>query len=147
MGAYAHPAAWGGEFDAVREKDSKNLDDRVVVTRAAQRAFDLATDVDVLLERARLASVQRFLRRLGHIHLAFVDAQAARFEPGHIQDVAENLVQIGAAFLNVPAIFQIFWRTELAEGLVSIISEKPMMALSGVRSSWLIFARNSDLAM
>ena len=27
-----------------------------------------------------------------------------------------------------------------------MISEKPMMALSGVRSSWLILARNSDLA-
>ena len=26
-----------------------------------------------------------------------------------------------------------------------MISEKPMMALSGVRSSWLILARNSDL--
>ena len=26
------------------------------------------------------------------------------------------------------------------------ISEKPMMALSGVRSSWLIIARKSDLA-
>ena len=29
---------------------------------------------------------------------------------------------------------------------VSMISEKPMMALSGVRSSWLILARNSALA-
>ena len=29
---------------------------------------------------------------------------------------------------------------------VSMISEKPMMALSGVRSSWLILARNFDLA-
>ena len=28
----------------------------------------------------------------------------------------------------------------------SMISEKPMMALSGVRSSWLILARNFDLA-
>ena len=27
------------------------------------------------------------------------------------------------------------------------ISEKPMMALSGVRSSWLILAMNSDLAL
>ena len=27
-----------------------------------------------------------------------------------------------------------------------MISEKPMMALSGVRSSWLILARNFDLA-
>ena len=29
---------------------------------------------------------------------------------------------------------------------LSIISAKPMMALSGVRSSWLMLARNSDLA-
>ena len=28
----------------------------------------------------------------------------------------------------------------------SMISEKPMMALSGVRSSWLMLARNFDLA-
>ena len=28
----------------------------------------------------------------------------------------------------------------------SMISEKPMMALSGVRSSWLILARNFDFA-
>ena len=28
---------------------------------------------------------------------------------------------------------------------LSMISEKPMMALSGVRSSWLILARNFDL--
>jgi len=29
--------------------------------------------------------------------------------------------------------------------LVTIISVKPMMALSGVRSSWLMLARNCDL--
>ena len=28
----------------------------------------------------------------------------------------------------------------------SMISEKPMMALSGVRSSWLMLARNFDFA-
>ena len=71
---------------------------------------------------------------------------AAGLDPRHVENVVDDAEQVGAAVVDVAGNTRGISASRASPNIPDcMISEKPMMALSGVRSSWLILARNSDL--
>ncbi|OWK25268.1 hypothetical protein AJ87_12330 [Rhizobium yanglingense] len=65
----------------------------------------------------------------------------------HIQDIVDDVEQVLAAVMDVAGIFVVFREPSGPNIWFCRISEKPRMALSGVRSSCDMLARNSDFAL
>ena len=77
--------------------------------------------------------------------IAEVAGEAPGLDLGQVQNVGHQAEQMVARLVDQPGIFLIARRAARRRSWCSIRSEKPIIAFSGVRSSWLILARNSDL--
>ena len=75
-----------------------------------------------------------------------IELDAAGLDLRHVENVVDDVEQVLSALADVAAVFVVFVAPSGPNMPDSMISEKPMMALSGVRSSWLMLARNSDFA-
>ena len=65
---------------------------------------------------------------------------------GQIQNVVDEVEQVLPGVVDIFSVIAIFDASDSPIVSSLMISENPMIAFSGVRSSWLIAARNSDLA-
>ena len=106
-----------------------------------------AVSVRLLVLGAARHHPQRFRQRWSSSSSVLqVELHAAGLDLRHVEDVVDDFQQILPALADVAAVFLILVGAERRRTCrFSMISEKPMMALSGVRSSWLILARNFDL--
>jgi len=69
--------------------------------------------------------------------------QLARFNLGKIKNVTDDRQQMAPGAMDMGGVFPVFLWPSSPNTFSSIISEKPIMAFSGVHNSWLILARNS----
>ncbi len=79
------------------------------------------------------------------VERGFFQLPAAGLDLGEVQNVVDQVEQVQARSMDHLGVFVIALGAS-AKILVEISSEKPIMALSGVRSSWPVLARNCDLA-
>ena len=76
-----------------------------------------------------------------------VEPDAAGLDLRHVEDVVDDVEQVLAALVDVACSSSWYFSAPSGPNMPdSMISEKPMMALSGVRSSWLMLARKLDFA-
>ena len=73
------------------------------------------------------------------------ELELAGFDLGEVEHVVDEAEQVGAGAVDTRCSGSGAFSVPKRAALVYIISVSPMMALSGVRSSWLILARNCDL--
>jgi hypothetical protein len=130
-----------GQFDRLPELAADLVGRRVTVIAAlggpsqalaAKAASELSRRADDLVDEPC------------QIHRLGVEFELAGFDLREVEYLVDEAQEVGpAAFTrrNGSSAFSVPKRV----ALVTIISVKPMMALSGVRSSWLMLARNWDL--
>src|SRR5215469_7437665 len=70
-----------------------------------------------------------------------IELELAGLDLREVENLVDEAQQVSAGRIHAPQRFQGLFRAEARP----IISVRPMMALSGVRSSWLMLARNCDL--
>jgi len=82
---------------------------------------------------------------LGRFERRGLQHQAAGLDLGEVENVVDQLEQVAAAAQHVGDVALLALGERPGHGVLQQL-ENPMMALSGVRSSWLMFARKLLLA-
>ena len=78
------------------------------------------------------------------VHRLGIEFELAGFDLGEVQYLVDEAQEMGAGGINTAQRLLCLSVPKRA-ALVTIISVRPMIALSGVRSSWLMLERNCDL--
>ena len=142
---HVDPAALGRELQCVGEQVEEHLLHLALVGANRSETF-----VERELERdpwpaARSRTrVSVFSAALRQIEIAQLQLHPSRLDLGEIQDVVDQREQVVPRLQDVADVFGLFF-VKLAEHALVSTSEKPMIALSGVRSSCDMLARNSLL--
>ena len=96
------------------------------------------------------AQCQQTMAVLGDVdepHRLLVQLVAAGLDARQVEDLVDELQEVAAAVVDVAGVLAGSSRSAIGpSSSLFITSEKPRMALSGVRSSWLMVARKRDLA-
>ena len=141
-------AAARGELQGVRHQVEADLANGALVgPELRQVASKLSTILQALALGAQPQQAVAVLDDLGEVDRLLVQLVAAGLDAGEVEDLVDEMEQVLAALVDVAGIFLV-GRVLCGPSIShSITSEKPRMALSGVRSSWLMVARKRDLAM
>ena len=112
-------------------------------------AAEIGVELDVERQALRFGLVaERPRHRLQHVgeeDLLGVDRHRARFDLAEIEDVADQVQQVGAGAVDGAGELDLLGH-EVALGIVGeLLAQDQDASSSGVRSSWLMLARNSDL--
>ena len=140
----AHLAALG-ELHGVREQVQQNLAQAIVVAEQPVRAPRAGTASRCqslcAAPRARPGAIESRTMRCS-LKRPLVELDAARFDLREVQHVVHDRQQAVAAALERRAATA---RWSTSSGVSSSSVAAPITALSGVRISWLIVARNARL--
>ena len=135
----------GRELHRVREQVEHDL------LHLALVAFDRASSGSVSRRSAIAAALgalahqrERVVERGAEVELRGLELHPAGLDLGQVEDVVDEREKVLARAVDVVHVVGLL-RVELAEERAISISEKPMIALSGVRSSCDMLARNADL--
>ena len=87
-------------------------------------------------------------QELGEVDLARIERALAALDLGNVEDVVDDGQQVAGGVVDEVGVFGDLGRASSLRSPCSASSlENPMMALSGVRSSWLMLAMNSDFTL
>ena len=142
-------AAVGRELHGVGQEIEHDLLQRAAVGAQAQRRGAIsAVNVQLLVLRRAPDTTRMASARIWSSSNVFeIEPDAAGLDLRHVENVVDDVEQIVAAVAGCRGSIRGICRRRARRTCpTSMISEKPMMALSGVRSSWLMLARNSDFA-
>ena len=142
-----HAAAARREFDAVADEiDQHLLDGALVGENLPRLRRDLQFHRHAAALRRMADKAHGGSRDFLQIEQFFMQFELAGLDLGHVEHAVDQLQQMAAQFMDQPGIFLVA-RLPTGPKISRVItSEKPIMAFSGVRSSWLILARKAVLA-
>ena len=139
-----------GELDRVRQQVEQDLAHALRVGHGARSAPSPRLDDEscTSLPARRLSTSATHARASWrHVHRREAHVEAARLRLGEIEHVVDEGEQVLAVSLDALERLARARGESCSLGDVVSRSAKPRMALSGVRSSWLIDARNSVLTL
>ena len=108
-------AAVAGELHRIGQEIEKDLLQRPAVGFDHQPRRPVAGEVDIALAGGLADHLHAVLDDVGHVDVVDVERHAAGLDLGHVEDVVDDLEQIGAAAVDVAGIFLIFGVAERAE--------------------------------
>jgi hypothetical protein len=142
-----HDRALIGELHGVREQVQQDLLHRAVVGLDLREFFRVDDDGEALLLGLALGEAHGLIDRDARIERARRQRQLVGLDLGHVENVVDQIEQVIAAVEDVGRVLLVLIGLPIGpNSSFAMISEKPITALSGVRSSWLMFARNVLLA-
>jgi hypothetical protein len=139
--------ALAGKFGGVGEQIEQYLaqPQRIGLNRR-QIVRHIPDQADVFLDEKSADGVADAADMLSAISISSkCQRHLAGFDFGHIQDLVDHLQQVLAIVVNCGQVFGLFFRDGPSIPL-RMMREKPMMELSGVRSSCDMLARNCVLS-
>ena len=137
------PSLRGRELHGVRQQIERDL---LQPQRIRDDGIDVGIDPDLeretMLTRALADHRNTLLERVAHRRVAQLELHLPRLDLRQVEDVVEQLQQVPPRAADVLEV-ALLLLVQLAEQTVEEASEKPMTAVSGVRNSWDMLARNS----
>src|SRR4029079_17073455 len=140
-------AARGGELYGVRQEIEADLAHGALIDpKLRQRRIKILNDLEALVLGAAPHQPVAIHDDVGEGHGPLVQLITAGLDAADVENLVDEIEQMLAALMDVVGVFGGVGLLCGPKICARMMSEKPTMALSGVRSSWLIVARKRDLA-
>ena len=107
------------EFKGITDQVYQYLPHKALVgADIGNTALEVRFDFDVIAEGSGIQHTGNGIHQLFYIYLAFIKLDTAGLDLRHIQNVADQVEQVFAAFADTRDVFEVFLRTDWAEKLV-----------------------------